>query len=505
MSNNRSMESSASASQQNLPDGFRIRWSGRTKIWESGRIVAGGSPWRLSQLHPVAHAFIHKLRAAGAQGLELRNSRDRAIGRVLLDRGLAHPVNQGEFPPFDPQTIVPFLGSADELEATLTRLGGRGVIVIDDGSASPKELERVAVAHGTLLIHHETNMGPASARNTGAKATDAELIAFIDSDCTPPPNWAIHLSDHFRDPAVGLVAARVQTTVERTTALKRYESVRSSLDMGAEEELVKPGARLGFVPSAAIVVRRKALDSVPFDAALRLGEDVDIVWRLDQAGWLVRYDPSVVVGHAMRDGFRAWAKRKFEYGTSAPQLDERHNGYLTPAQISAWNLTALAAAGWGSPTGSIFILLMATFGLKRHMRNLPSPTRVAARVVAQGFVSDSVAIGHLLRREWWPIGATCLALSPRSRFARLGALCMIAPIVFDWARHPAALDPIRYVGLRLIDDAAYGSGVCVASIRERRMGPLSPTVKWPWRGPARLRKRSSKTHSAASAGQTQAD
>ena len=35
-----------------------------------------------------------------------------------------------------------------------------------------------------------------------------------------------------------------------------------------------------------------------FDPELRLGEDVDLVWRLDAAGWRCRYEPSVSVFHS---------------------------------------------------------------------------------------------------------------------------------------------------------------------------------------------------------------
>ena len=79
---------------------------------------------------------------------------------------------------------------------------------------------------------------------------------------------------------------------------------------------MRPGSRVSYVPTAALLVRRSALDSVAiddaaipapghlagpgplssrgvFDPALRYGEDVDLIWRLHDAGWRVRYEPSV--------------------------------------------------------------------------------------------------------------------------------------------------------------------------------------------------------------------
>jgi hypothetical protein len=41
------------------------------------------------------------------------------------------------------------------------------------------------------------------------------------------------------------------------------------------------------------------------------------------------------------------------------------------------------------------------------------------------------------------------------------------------------LDPLRYSGLRLIEDAAYGSGVIAGALRHRSVEPLIPTVRRP--------------------------
>ena len=72
---------------------------------------------------------------------------------------------------------------------------------------------------------------------------------------------------------------------------------RSPLDMGDRPAEVQPGRRVSYVPSAALLVRRSALPEDPFDPALRYGEDVDLIWRLIDAGWRVRYEPGVVVHH----------------------------------------------------------------------------------------------------------------------------------------------------------------------------------------------------------------
>ena len=110
---------------------------------------------------------------------------------------------------------------------------------------------------------------------------------------------------------------------------------------------------------------------------------------------------------------------------------------------------------------------------------MPDRTRLAAEVVAKSFVADTAAIGHLLRREWWPIGAASLATLRKSRISRVAALCILAPILWEWATQRPPIDPARYLALRLVAGAAYGTGVIANSTRSRTIAPLTPAVRLP--------------------------
>lgn len=96
-----------------------------------------------------------------------------------------------------------------------------------------------------------------------------------------------------------------------------------------------------YVPTAALLVRRAALEGVGlFDPALRVGEDVDLVWRLHDSGWSTRYDPRTVVVHEGPIGWSGWLTRRHRYGTSAAPLAARHRGRLTPLVLRPWPTAA---------------------------------------------------------------------------------------------------------------------------------------------------------------------
>ena len=65
------------------------------------------------------------------------------------------------------------------------------------------------------------------------------------------------------------------------------------LDMGEHPAEVRPGTPVPYVPTRRGDHAAQRAPEDPFDPALRYGEDVDLIWRLIDQGWRVRYDPSV--------------------------------------------------------------------------------------------------------------------------------------------------------------------------------------------------------------------
>ena len=168
-------------------------------------------------------------------------------------------------------------------------------LVVDDGSADPGPTRAVAAEFGARLLRHQVSRGPAAARNTGLARVRTELVAFLDSDVVPVPGWLGLLRRHLDDPAVGVVGPRVLGGVPQPGDgwLCRYEAARSSLDLGPRPAPVQPLGRVAYLPSAALLARRSALlpggpDGTPAPpgstSTMPVAEDVDLVWRLHEAG-----------------------------------------------------------------------------------------------------------------------------------------------------------------------------------------------------------------------------
>lgn len=461
------------------PVGRAVRWDRRARRWQGGALVAGGSPWGLVKVAPPARAFVARVAASGPGGVVASSPVERATADRLLERGVLHPV----VPTTDAAgitVVVPAHERTDSLAACLASLAGLDVVVVDDASRNADEVATVVAHHGARLVRRTTNGGPGAARNTGLAATDGGVVAFLDSDCVAPPGWVAAVAAHFDDSRVAAVAPRVRPprgAGSGRSLLARHEDRRSALDMGGDPHLVRPGAPLGFLPSAAVLVRRGALGD-GFDEDLRLGEDVDLVWRLAADGWHVRYDPSITVHHEMRPP-GAWARRRFDYGTSAADLDRRHPGLLAPANVSGWNVAVAAALAARRPRTAVSVVGVAVGLLGRRLAAGGVDPRLAGRIVGTGLVADAVGVGHALRREWWPLGWFALARARQSPAAAAAAVTMLAPIVLEHLRPGRRMGLAPYAVLRLVEDALYGTGVLASAARARHLRVLLPRIRWP--------------------------
>ncbi len=225
--------------------------------------------------------------------------------------------------------IIPVHNRPDEIRAclkSLVRLDYPSekveIIIVDD--ASTDHTTEVIKEFDVKLISLKHNKKASFCRNLAAQKAKGDILAFIDSDCISDPLWLSELIPAFKDPAIGAVGGQVDSFFH-TSDLDKYEQVMSSLIMGTHAKRSKKDDNFFYVPSCNLLVKQDLfLEINGFKEELVVGEDVDLCWRLQDAGHHVEFRPNGRIFHKHRNKIAPFCRRRFDYGTSEPLLQSLH-------------------------------------------------------------------------------------------------------------------------------------------------------------------------------------
>lgn len=443
-----------------VPDGFVVRLHDDVHL---GRTMVAGS--RVMRLSDAALALIVDRTVTVTSGIS-----GMLVDR-MLDLDLADPV-VGDAQVLASTVVVPVRDNPRGVDRLLGLLAANtDCIVVDDASADAPALADVVARHGARLVRLDHNVGPAAARDVGLRLVDTPLVTFVDSDIAVEPAALQALAQHFVDPRLAAVAPRVRGRNGQRW-WQKYELDSGSLDLGPNAATVRSLSPVSYVPSACLMVRVSAM-GVGFDPALRSGEDVDLVWRLQSQGHRVRYAAEISALHDSRSTVWSWLGRKIFYGSSAAPLAKRHGDQVAPAVMTApvavmvvgllvqrrWSLAVAAVA-------SGFFVRDAMTGLNEV------PARQRASVISHTAAAMAQQTSGLMLRHWWPVSLV-LALFSR-RYRRALVAVGVVDGVCSYAGSGRHLDPVRFTVARRLDDVAYGAGVWHGAWRERSIRCVVP-------------------------------
>jgi GT2 family glycosyltransferase len=255
------------------------------------------------------------------------------------------------------------------------------VVVVDDGSVD--DTSRVASTHDVVLVRHDENRGLAQARNSGVQRATADVVAFLDDDCAPAPDWAESLLAAYDDQTVG-VGGPIQPDAASTffgrflvrnnplepmeAQLGRSDALWFRLLLYLRRQWRHPETA-GRRPSYALVganmsFKRAALLRVGmFDTAFDFGsDDVDVSLRVAEAhpGMRLMYDERPRVVHHFEAHFHDALRRSRGYGRGSARLFLRRGRprpTIFPLPVIVAALVGRALVG-GRPGATLAAMLL---------------------------------------------------------------------------------------------------------------------------------------------------
>ncbi|MEW6442459.1 MAG: glycosyltransferase [bacterium] len=339
------------------------------------------------------------------------------------------------------------------------------VVVVNDGSTDGT-LE-IARRYRDVRIIDQENQGLSVARNAGITAARGEIVAFTDSDCTADPDWLTYivakmLSSHLSAVGGPNLCPREETLVPACVAVSPGGPTYVLLNDEVAEHIA--GCNMAFRRSALLEING-------FDALFRAAaDDVDLCWRLQNAGYTIGFCPAAVVWHFRRNTIKAYLAQQRGYGKAEALVYFKH-----PYRFNLLGQARWLGRIYGNLTTHLFshrpVIYSGVFGRGLFQTLYESPSNLlaylpltlewnlaACLLLAYGLLAG----GYLLLGALplavsigWCFGSAMRApLDPRFRGVRarllIAVLVYLGPLVRSLSRYRwrirgvSGVEPIRY-------------------------------------------------------------
>ena len=282
--------------------------------------------------------FMSWLWMFGAALFVWRNERRRDVEAVLR-------VPRESLPPVS--VLIPCFNEGPHAEETIGHALALDypdfeVVAINDGSRDDTGaiLDALAARHPRLrVVHMDSNQGKAIALQGGSLLARHEILLCIDGDALLDPECARWMVHHFMlHPEVAAVTGNPRIR-NRSTLLGRLQVGEFSSIVGMIKRAQRSFGRLFTVSGVVTAFRRSAVHDVGYWSADMLTEDIDITWKLQRAGWDVRFEPRALVWILMPETLRGLWKQRLRWATGGAQvLGKNLDVILHPTENHLWPL-----------------------------------------------------------------------------------------------------------------------------------------------------------------------
>ena len=469
----------------------------RVEVHHRNCVLVMGYPLKAVRIPTAVSHLFHYLAAHGESpledlaGLVPKISKDSLEN--LLDRmEKAGWVKSRGVIPMSPlpkvSIIVPVRNRPEEIASCVKSLLSldypeekREIIVVDDAS----EDDTPRVVEGLPVTRHRMRerQGPSACRNWGARHSNGEMVCFLDSDCVAKRSWLRDLVPAFRRPMVGAAGGLVDSHDDRT-ALDRYEKVKSSLHMGNHPTDSSMGNRFFYLPSCNLAVRKETFLKVGgFEEGLEVGEDVDLCWRIIDMGRVVEYRPSAEISHKHRNSIWPFCKRRFEYGTSEPLLQELHPNrvktfLIWPKSLVFWSLCAAAIllGAWSIGFMAVAWLMGDAVLRQREISKVGVRLNIlpALAAVLRSNASFLYHCGSFVSRYY--LGCATLLAPVYPMLAAVAWALHLGVGTVEFLVKKPRLNLVSFLGLFSLEQLSYQTGVWFGCVRDMFFLPLFPRI-----------------------------
>jgi len=236
--------------------------------------------------------------------------------------------------------IVPVYNRPKEIDELLESLTKQDfsddfeVLIIEDGSTEKSEhIVENYKPQLDLKYYFKENTGAGASRNFGMQQATGNYFIILDSDVIVPKQYLSEVSKaletNFTDAFGGPDAAHESFTPLQKAINYSMTSVLTTGGIRGKKKAVGK-----FQPrSFNLGLSEVAFSKTKGFSNLKVGEDIDLTFRLWKNSFETQLIESAFVYHKRRSTFQQFFKQTFAFGTARPQLNKR---YPETAKLTYW-------------------------------------------------------------------------------------------------------------------------------------------------------------------------
>jgi predicted SAM-dependent methyltransferase len=189
------------------------------------------------------------------------------------------------------------------LESIRANMQDYEVVLVDNGSDPPIDMDSVGRRENTIVIRNETNLGFPVAVNEGIRASKGDFIILLNNDTIVTPFWSSRLIDRLVNYSFDIVGpvTNYAAGMQRVT-IPVYNNLEELNQCAEEWSLNHAGIvqEVNWVIGFCLAFRRSLYDEFgPFDESLWpcSGEELDFCLKARKAGKKVGIAKDVYIHH----------------------------------------------------------------------------------------------------------------------------------------------------------------------------------------------------------------
>lgn len=233
--------------------------------------------------------------------------------------------------------------------------------LVPDAPLTTSEQDQLKALHPLhpVVVHPSGGGNPSKKRNIAMRASSAPLVALVDSDAYPHPDWLNKALPLFSD-SIGIVAGPNLTPPEDPLQNRIAGLIMASpLGFGAAYIRHTPKSRrmVNEMPTCNMIFSRE--NGLYFREDFDTAEDMLFCADMRAQGKAVLYDPEVLVYHHRRPLWSPFVRQFYHYGFDKGRLTRKgyqatYIWHAAPAVFLIYQLALMVAIALNTPSPYIF-------------------------------------------------------------------------------------------------------------------------------------------------------